>query len=41
MHGRTRYIRIVAVPFSGKYRKTSSEIDIDKEPIMFVQFIQK
>ena len=22
------------IPFSGKYRKTSSEIDIDKEPIM-------
>ena len=31
------------IPFSGKYRKTSSDIDIlvDKEPIMFVQFIQK
>ena len=27
-------------PFSGKYRKTSSEIDIDKEPIMLVQFMQ-
>jgi hypothetical protein len=26
-------------PFPGKYRETSS--DIDKEPIMFVQFIQK
>ena len=25
-------------PFSGKYRETSS--DIDKEPIMFVQFIR-
>ena len=31
------------IPFSGKYRKMSSDIDIlvDKEPIMFVQFIQK
>ena len=26
------------IPFSGKYRKTSSETD--KEPIMFVQFIR-
>ena len=29
------------IPFSGKYGKMTSEIDIDKEPIMFVQFIQK
>ena len=44
MHGKKKVDKSCdRIPFSGKYRKTSSDIDIlvDKEPIMFVQFIQK
>ena len=39
MENRRSLIKSCERPFPGKYRETSS--DIDKEPIMFVQFIQK